>query len=313
MPLRQTLIFLTFFLSCCGFLIMAGKSVFQNIRRSFSAPAIPKRSKKKIREHVNPLSAFFQTPKVLPEDWIQTNYETYANRPMIIDVGCSRGEWGLNTAVRFPHLNILGLEIRDSVYSLAMKAKSDKNLTNIHFLNVNANVDLRRIIKDLDSLHIPLQTVAFQFPDPQFKKRYKKRRVVNAPLVEMLAQELTVSTSIFLQTDILDLCEDMVSHFDNHPCFSLAEGYHPTLLHRNPSYFDVPTERELYVAGLNLPIYRAVFVRNDLPYCVAPVRPEDVEDDQEDACDGRDNLSDEELDDRILNSEITSRDGVGAP
>ena len=59
------------------------------------------------------------------------------------------------------------------------------NLTNLHYLAVNANVDIERILSDVSVQKIAIRTLSIQFPDPQFKLRNRKRRVVNDQFVEV--------------------------------------------------------------------------------------------------------------------------------
>ena len=60
-----------------------------------------------------------------------------------------------------------------------------------------------------------IKAVTVQFPDPHFKTRHKKRRVVNPDLVNSLAKHLAEGTLVFLQSDVQELEVDMISHFQN--------------------------------------------------------------------------------------------------
>ena len=91
-------------------------------------------------------------------------------------------------------------------------------MTNVHFLGTNANVDLQPILTHLrnpedDHPQVEIDTICFQFPDPHFKSKHKKRRVVNGNLVNCIAQYVKAGTQVFLQSDIQDLAEDMTQHF----------------------------------------------------------------------------------------------------
>jgi tRNA G46 methylase TrmB len=48
-----------------------------------------------------------------------------------------------------------------------------------------------------------------QYPDPHFKKRHHKRRIVQAELVETLAALLPTGATVFLQSDVLEVAEAM--------------------------------------------------------------------------------------------------------
>jgi tRNA (guanine-N7-)-methyltransferase len=98
-----------------------------------------------------------------------------------------------------------------------------------------------------------LQTVTIQFPDPWFKKKHAKRRMVNEELVETIVRHLAAGGRIFVQTDIEFLGEEMFAIFREH------EMLHETPVEENP--FPVKTEREKAVEEKELPVYRRVFIK----------------------------------------------------
>lgn len=75
--------------------------------------------------------------------------------------------------------------------------------------------------------------------------------MVNAELVETLADHLAEQGRIFVQTDIEFLAEEMFALFE--------EKFKKTEISENP--FPVKTEREISVENRELPIFRAVFMR----------------------------------------------------
>jgi tRNA (guanine-N7-)-methyltransferase len=54
-----------------------------------------------------------------------------------------------------------------------------------------------------------LQTVTIQFPDPWYKKKHAKRRMVDGNLVETIVRHLKISGTVFIQTDVDFLAEEM--------------------------------------------------------------------------------------------------------
>jgi hypothetical protein len=102
----------------------------------------------KVRQHVNPLSAKYQAPLPLPLNWIPLAFDS-PTLPLILDIGCAKGSWALKMAETLPTTNLLGLEIRRPVVELCLARKYQRNLKNVHFLAVNANVDLEKILTSL--------------------------------------------------------------------------------------------------------------------------------------------------------------------
>ena len=96
-----------------------------------------------------------------------------------------------------------------------------------------------------------LQAVTIQFPDPWFKKKHAKRRMVNEEMVETIASHLAPNGRVFVQTDIEFLAEEMFSLFRGDERFTEID------IDANP--FPVKTEREKAVEDKGLPVYRALF------------------------------------------------------
>lgn len=229
------------------------------------APLSSKPLKSKFRQHVNPLSDVYKVPLTLSSTWLEECFQNPSN-PIHIDIGCSRGSWALQYAKMTPTINILGLEIRRQVVQLCLHRKKVWNLRNVHFLSSNANVDLANILSSLKGRGVPVQCVTVQFPDPHFKKKHHKRRVVNAQLVSILAENLSPGALVFVQSDILDVMQDMVDHLKQSLYFAAREDFRDDDLQANPSIFPVQTEREIATINKNLPVYRMLFYRNSLMY-----------------------------------------------
>ena len=204
----------------------------------------------RIRQHVNPLARTFQQPLQVP-NW----QEVYSvvDRPWHLDIGCARGKFLLNMAQLHPEVNFLGIEIRQQLVDLANQTKAELGLTNLHYLFGNMNSSAGVLLSSLpqDSL----QTISIQFPDPWFKKKHNKRRVVQPELVTALVNRLIEGGEVFVQSDIEEVALEMRDRFTASPL--LIQQHATAWLETNPLL--VPTERELYVLERNLPVYRAWF------------------------------------------------------
>lgn len=203
----------------------------------------------RVREHVNPLSQKYQTPAT-PPNW----EKVYANlqHPLHLDIGCARGRFVMKMAQVVPDWNFLGLEIRQPLVDEANEIRDELGLTNLHYVFCNANNSLNLLLETLPPGI--LQRVTIQFPDPWFKKRHQKRRVVQPELVAQLAKYLPVGAEVFLQSDVEEVALEMRSLFDDSPTFQPTQ---PDWLAENP--LPVPTEREIATLSRNEPVYRVLF------------------------------------------------------
>ena len=211
--------------------------------------------KVRVRQHVNPLSKKYQTP-VQPPIWERV----YAQpaQPLHLDIGCARGEFLLSMATLQPHWNFLGLEIREPLVEQANAKVSEMGLRNLYYLFANVNNSLKPLLESFEAG--TLQRVTLQFPDPWFKKRQAKRRVVQPELVDTLATYLMDGGEVLLQSDVEAVAVEMCDRFEAHPAFQ-KQGAAPWLA-TNP--LPVPTEREVSTISRGEPVYRALFVRREL-------------------------------------------------
>lgn len=204
----------------------------------------------RVRQHVNPLSKKYQTP-VIPPGWEKVYAQS--TQPLHLDIGCARGEFLLRMAALEPNWNFLGLEIREPLVEQAIHQRDELGLTNLHYLFGNVNNSLQPL---LDSFPVgTLQRVTIQFPDPWFKKRQAKRRLVQPELVDTLATHLAIGGIVFLQSDVEAVAVEMCDRFQAHSAFH-RQG--TDWLATNP--LAVPTEREISTLSRDEPVYRALFI-----------------------------------------------------
>ena len=149
--------------------------------------------------------------------------------------------------------NFLGLEIREPLVVEANRIREEMGLKNLHYMFANVNNSLVSLLSNLPPGR--LQKVTIQFPDPWFKNRHAKRRVVQRELVTELANYLAVGGVVFLQSDIQFVAEEMCDRFYEHPAFEKLGT--TTWLAENP--LPVPTEREIATYNKGEPVYRALF------------------------------------------------------
>ena len=205
----------------------------------------------RVRQHVNPLSKKYQTP-LTPPAW-ETIYSNL-NQPFFLDIGAARGRFLLEMAQVQPEYNFLGLEIREPLVTEANQIRDELGLTNLHYLFCNVNNSLEVLLASLpkNSLHL----VTIQFPDPWFKQRHGKRRMVQPELVQTLADYL--EGGVFLQSDVKFVIEEMAKQFSQHLAFVRKT---PLWLPENP--LPVATEREISTLEQNQPVYRTWFDRSN--------------------------------------------------
>jgi len=210
-----------------------------------------------VRQHVNPLSQFFQLPLSLPRKNVIFKKPHY---PIHLDIGSAKGEFLIELATKYPEWNFVGLEIREPLVELCEKKRKKLDLNNLKFLFCNVNVSLDEWLSDLDIGQ--LKRVSIQFPDPWFKRKHFKRRVLKINLLNSIAKSMSKDGEIFIQSDIFQLIESMTNTIDKSRYYNRKDGTDLKFIHKNP--YNVMTDREIFSLKKNLPIYRAMYIRNSL-------------------------------------------------
>lgn len=202
----------------------------------------------RVHQHVNPLAPYYRQS---PEPIDIAKVFAYPDLPLLLDIGCARGRFILKMATAEPSWNYLGVEIREPLVAEANHIAAEQGLSNIHYEFCNAMLWLGRLIENIpDGI---LQAVTIQFPDPWFKKKHAKRRMVNRELVDTVVGKLAKGGRVFVQTDIEFLAEEMFE------LFRADDRLNEVETDANP--FPIQTERERAVEEKNLSVYRAIFVR----------------------------------------------------
>ena len=202
----------------------------------------------RVHQHVNPLAPYFRQP---PKPVILGEVFANPDLPLHLDVGCARGRFILRMAEAMPEWNFLGVEIREPLVIEANRIGNEKGLGNLHYAFCNAMLWLEKLIEAIPGKR--LRTVSIQFPDPWFKKKHAKRRMVNPQLVSVLSAKMEAGAEVFVQTDIEFLANDIWEIFKGDRHFRGKRI--------NENIFPIKTEREIAVEEKRLPVFRSLWTR----------------------------------------------------
>jgi len=157
---------------------------------------------RRIRQHVNPLGARFAQPRataVLPAD-------LDPQRTVEVELGCAEGEFALRLAAAHPDRFVVGLDIRERILARARASAARLGLANVAFSYVNLGVDLDRALPSgrVDRFHL-------LFPDPWFKAKHRKRRVLDDETCSVIASRLRPGGELHAASDVFDVALDVMA------------------------------------------------------------------------------------------------------
>ena len=208
-----------------------------------------------MRQHVNPLSINFKEIERIPD-----LIEMFGNSklPLHLDIGCAAGEFLFELALVNASWNYLGIEIREKLVKNAKLKVREREIKNLHFLFGNAH----NILNDVQSKLIikNVKSISFNFPDPWFKKRHYKRRVIQPEFINLLSNLLQKGSLIFIKTDVKNLFDYMdsiiLSNFSfkkiDKKDFNSSKSF-------NPNRFKTNREKHVIVNELN--IFERIYIK----------------------------------------------------
>ena len=208
-----------------------------------------------MRQHVNPLSRNFNEIERIP-----SLNEMFGDPKLNLhlDIGCAAGEFLFDLALVNTSWNYLGIEIREKLVKTAKLKVREREIKNLYFVFGNANNIFNNVQSKLFIENV--KSISFNFPDPWFKKRHYKRRVIQTEFINTLSNSLQKGSLVFIKTDVKDLFDYMdctISsnfHFKtiDKKDFNCSESFNP---------FKVKTDREKYVIFNQLDIYEKIYIK----------------------------------------------------
>ncbi len=161
-------------------------------------------SKKDYRCHAH-TNAFKDSISDIPDSPDEINWKNYfkdGNSPTFIDIGCGYGKFLMKTAEIYPNENVLGLEIRQKVYEYVEQIT--KEIDNCSVIRTNALLFLPNYFQPNS-----IKKIFVLFPDPHFKKRKQKGRMICRQMMNVFKYLLCDEGELYISTDVKDLFDDM--------------------------------------------------------------------------------------------------------
>jgi len=148
----------------------------------------------RIRQHVNPLKSdlleIADVPRVTPT----------LGQPLDVELGAAEAHFLIDLARADRETRFVGVEIRRELVTFTNGELAKAGLDNVRLVFANMSVDMPRLFAPGS-----VRRFFLNFPDPWFKTRQHKRRVIGPELVVEIERALAPGGELFVQTDIFDL------------------------------------------------------------------------------------------------------------
>jgi len=144
--------------------------------------------------------------------------------PTILEIGFGMGETTEKIALARPDDNFLGVEVFNAGVGAMLKRIDESGLQNVRVIQHDAVEVLQQMIAPAS-----LAGVHIYFPDPWPKKRHHKRRLIQPPLIKLLASRMQPGAYIHLATDWENYAEQMLEVLNGEEALenTVTSGYAP--------------------------------------------------------------------------------------
>ena len=179
-----------------------------------------------------------------------------------LEIGPGRGAFALDHAAAHPEIDLVCIEARRSDCELIRARAEQRGLRNLIVVQGDAKLLVPRLFVpgSLAALHV-------QFPDPWWKKRHNKRRMVDVELAARMRLLLRAGGKVDFRTDVRGYAEAAVATWEEAGFVNEAGAGR-----LSPEPPEVLSTRERRYAHTGQPVYRARFVNPGAPSGDAVVR-----------------------------------------
>ena len=126
-------------------------------------------------------------------NWAQTIFGN--NNPIILELGCGKGEYTIYLAKKHPNINYVGIDIKGARFWKGAKTAKEDDLKNIFF--IRTQIELIEFLFDKNEI----SEIWITFPDPQIKFKRTKHRLTNLDFLKKYKRILNPDGFINLKTD----------------------------------------------------------------------------------------------------------------
>ncbi len=117
------------------------------------------------------------------------------NNPIVLELGCGKGEYTVGLAKRYPNKNFIGIDIKGARFWRGAKTALEETLPNVAFIRTQIE-----LVAHLFFSH-EVSEIWITFPDPQIKYKRTKHRLTNPVFLDRYKQILSPKGCVHLKTD----------------------------------------------------------------------------------------------------------------
>ncbi|MGB3775945.1 MAG: tRNA (guanosine(46)-N7)-methyltransferase TrmB [Leeuwenhoekiella sp.] len=115
--------------------------------------------------------------------------------PIVLELGCGKGEYSVGLAEKYPDKNFVGIDIKGARFWRGAKTALEEDLNNVAFIRMQIEL-LEHAFEENE-----VSEIWITFPDPQIKYKRTKHRMTNLDFIESYKKVLVPGGIVHLKTD----------------------------------------------------------------------------------------------------------------
>lgn len=143
------------------------------------------------------------------------------NNPIVLELGCGKGEYTVNLAKKYPNKNFIGIDIKGARLWRGCKTSNEDKMGNVAFIRTRIQLIENFFAAD------EVSEIWITFPDPQLKKPNK--RLTCERLLSYYKKIAKNNSIVHLKTDSYELYDYTINEV-------IAEGKYPVVFHTDDLY-----------------------------------------------------------------------------
>ena len=117
------------------------------------------------------------------------------DNPIVLELGCGKGEYSVGLAERFPEKNFIGIDIKGARFWRGAKTAVESGMNNVAFVRTQIEL-INHIFAENE-----VSEIWITFPDPQIKYKRTKHRMTNSEFLNNYKKILKPNGLMHLKTD----------------------------------------------------------------------------------------------------------------
>ncbi len=201
----------------------------------------------RVRQHVNPLKSDLLEIADVPR------IEAEPGRGIEVELGAAEAHFLIDRALADRQTLFVGVEIRRDLIEVANAGFMQAGVDNFRCVFANMSVDMPRLFAPGS-----VRRFFLNFPDPWFKSRQHKRRVIGPALIAEIGRALAPAGELYVMTDIFALALEAMAALETSELFESARGPW-SFAQDNP--YGAKSRRERQCEGEGARVWRLLYRR----------------------------------------------------